>query len=64
MIFDNAEIYANPSSMRHVSQVLDRERFTKRTPIISDEFITTDPASVTAFDDAWFNYNFSLPHRH
>jgi hypothetical protein len=64
MIFDNAEIYASPISMRNVSQGLDRQRFTKRVPIISGEFITTDPASVITFDDAWFNYNFSLTHRH
>jgi hypothetical protein len=49
--------------MRDVSQVLDRQTFTKRVPITSGEFITTDPASVTAFDDPWFNYHFGLSHR-
>jgi hypothetical protein len=64
MIFNNVEIDASLSGMRNMSQVLDRHRFTKRVLVTSDESITTDPASVTAFDNAWFSYNFSLPHTH
>ncbi len=62
--FYNAGVHATLSNMRNVSEVMDRERFTKNVSITSGEFIKTDPVSVTALDDACFNYNFSLPHRH